>query len=429
MKRLFAVTLVLILAACSETPTALEDTSPPELSAPSFSLIAPTPTDVTYGMLHGTVRFSNAAVVSVSAGTFTGNTATVPPGSSVRVKGNWQIGPVTNTSYCPGCIIQIYLAWIPAAAANGATPYNKGLWSGQTYSPNPNPGASGAFDWTTTAPTVPGVYHIGRGQSLDYQYNWWVQGGTGWPTAGPTSPADAASFMITVPDPTAPEVAATVTGTLGDGGWYISDVDVSWTVADPESGIDSSSGCDAVTVDSDTNGITFTCTADSFGGTTTESVTIMRDATAPEVSFSGNAGSYDVSDDVAITCSATDATSGIATDDCADISGPAWGFSLGTTTFSATAMDNAGHSDSASGSFEVSVSFAGVCAMVTGFVENRGVANSMCAKLRGAEKAKNANTRDNHLNAFMNEVAAQTGKKLTAAQAAALMALATALQS
>ena len=192
----------------------------------------------------------------------------------------------------------------------------------------------------------------GRGQSLDYQYNWWVQGGTGWPTAGPTSPADAASFMITVPDPTAPEVA-----------------------------------------------------------------------------YSGNAGSYDVSDDVAITCSATDATSGIATDDCADISGPAWGFSLGTNTFSATAMDNAGHSGSASGSFEVTVSFEGICAMVTGFVENRGVSNSMCAKLRGAEKAKNPNTRDNHLNAFMNEVAAQTGKKLTAAQAAALMALAAALQS
>jgi hypothetical protein len=198
VKRILALSLLVVVAACGESPTQVSDSAADGIFAPSFSLNANDYTnDVTYGMLHGTVRFWNTAVQSVSDGSFDGNTAVVEPGASVTMTGNWQIGPVTNTSYCPGCIIQIYVAWVPDAAANGATPYNKGLWSGQTYNTNPNPGASGSFSWTTQAPTVPGLYYVGRGQTLHYSFQPYAQGGFGHPTGG--DPAEeAASFVIQV---------------------------------------------------------------------------------------------------------------------------------------------------------------------------------------------------------------------------------------
>jgi len=83
-------------------------------------------------------------------------------------------------------------------------------------------------------------------------------------------------------DSTPPAITPTITGTLGGDGWYTSDVTVAWSVADPETEF-TTAGCDTQTVSSDTSGTTFTCSATSTGGTSTESVTIMRDTTAPVV--------------------------------------------------------------------------------------------------------------------------------------------------
>ena len=87
-------------------------------------------------------------------------------------------------------------------------------------------------------------------------------------------------------DTTPPLIVAQVVGTAGDNGWYRSDVAVTWQVSDPESGITSSSGCGTSTVANDTNGVTFTCTATSAGGTASRSVTIKRDASAPLIAGS-----------------------------------------------------------------------------------------------------------------------------------------------
>jgi hypothetical protein len=83
-------------------------------------------------------------------------------------------------------------------------------------------------------------------------------------------------------DSTPPVITPTVTGTQS-GGWFTSNVTVSWAVADPESSF-TTSGCATETVTSDTNGTTFTCSATSDGGTSTESVTIKRDTTGPSIS-------------------------------------------------------------------------------------------------------------------------------------------------
>jgi hypothetical protein len=98
-------------------------------------------------------------------------------------------------------------------------------------------------------------------------------------TAAPPTPADD----------TPPDITPNVQGTLGNNGWYTSNVSVSWTVTDGESTITSKTGCDPTTISQDNgpNGQMLTCTATSAGGTDRKSVTIKRDATAPVITDGG----------------------------------------------------------------------------------------------------------------------------------------------
>jgi hypothetical protein len=68
-------------------------------------------------------------------------------------------------------------------------------------------------------------------------------------------------------------------------------VGVDWSVSDAESAISSQSGCGDLSVTSDQQETTYTCTATSAGGTSTESVTIKRDATPPETTISPDSSS------------------------------------------------------------------------------------------------------------------------------------------
>ncbi|HEY9375851.1 MAG TPA: hypothetical protein VIQ02_01985, partial [Jiangellaceae bacterium] len=53
-------------------------------------------------------------------------------------------------------------------------------------------------------------------------------------------------------DPTPPVVTPLLTGTLGNNGWYVSNVTLNWRVEDPESIILETQGCDARTLVNDT---------------------------------------------------------------------------------------------------------------------------------------------------------------------------------
>lgn len=97
---------------------------------------------------------------------------------------------------------------------------------------------------------------------------------------------DHVSLVLVNVDTTPPVITPIVSGTLGNNGWYTSNVTVSWDVTDPQSAITSTSGCGTSTVVTDTAGTTFACTATSAGGTASVSVTIQRDTTAPTVACS-----------------------------------------------------------------------------------------------------------------------------------------------
>jgi sugar lactone lactonase YvrE len=116
-------------------------------------------------------------------------------------------------------------------------------------------------------------------------------------------------------DATPPVVEPQVSGSFGENGWHRSDVNIEWSVTDPDSTIATTSGCAASTVYWDTSGVTFSCSATSLGGTTTRTVTIRRDATPPVVEFGTmvppRAGGW-ATTDVSVPFTVNDATSGVA---------------------------------------------------------------------------------------------------------------------
>ncbi|MFN4336812.1 MAG: PxKF domain-containing protein [Candidatus Nitrosocaldus sp.] len=145
-----------------------------------------------------------------------------------------------------------------------------------------------------------------------------------------------------------------IDGILGNNDWYISDVTVTWEVSDPESGIASTSGCDTTTIDSDTTGVTLTCTAINGADLSSSvSVTIKRDATPPTVSIEGisDGAQFDFGDPLpSVSPACNDNLSGIASCTITPSPPPT---SVGSYTITATAGDNAGNTASTSTTYTI----------------------------------------------------------------------------
>ena len=170
--------------------------------------------------------------------------------------------------------------------------------------------------------------------------------------------------------------------------------------------------------------------SDIAGNTTTASSSpaVKIDRTPPTVRYTGNSGTYTIDQTVSITCSASDALSGIASSTCANATGSAWSFGPGTTTLSATATDLAGNTGTGSTSFTVVVTSASLDSLIRLFcgTDTNG-ANGLITKADDIAAATTPSAKANALNAFDNQVDAKTGNALTAAQPATLKQLAAAL--
>jgi Bacterial Ig domain/HYR domain len=140
-------------------------------------------------------------------------------------------------------------------------------------------------------------------------------------------------------DDSAPVINAEVSGPLGANGWYVGDVTVHWTVTDPESAVSSSDGCTTTIITSDTPGQTLSCTATSLGGTATQSTTIRRDATLPEITCPSAISAVDGESVDLGTPTVSDNLTGtpVVTNDAPST------FPIGTTTVTWTATDDAGN--------------------------------------------------------------------------------------
>jgi hypothetical protein len=173
----------------------------------------------------------------------------------------------------------------------------------------------------------------------------------------------SAAYSIEVAGPvddTPPSITPDVTGISGDNGWYTSNVGVSWTLVDAESGITSTTGCAPATIDGDTAGATFTCTATSDGGTATGSITIKRDATPPVLVPVVSPNPVLLGGNASASSGAGDAMSGVASQACAPVSTS----TVGARTTSCTAVDRAGNAASQSAAYTVVYGFQGFFAPV-----------------------------------------------------------------
>jgi Ca2+-binding RTX toxin-like protein len=107
-----------------------------------------------------------------------------------------------------------------------------------------------------------------------------------------------------------PVITPKVKGTAGSNGWYVSDVSVTWDVADAESPVDSKTGCDAQVFATDTSSTTVTCRAASVGGPASSSVVVKRDTTAPTVTCDAPVPTFSLGDAGVVKATVADGTSG-----------------------------------------------------------------------------------------------------------------------
>ena len=217
-------------------------------------------------------------------------------------------------------------------------------------------------------------------------------------------------------DATAPVVSGSQLGLVVNG-WHVGDVIVSFEVTDGTSGIaTTSAACAGVTITSDTPGVTYTCSVtDNAGNSASDDESLKRDATPPVVALVGNAGTYTVDQTINITCTASDALSGLRGPCTGGLTGPAYNY-IGVNQVHAGATDNAGNSFGVQGTFTVTLTSGSLCNLVRQWVSQKGVANSMCQQL--ANEAYGA---------FRNHVSAQSGKFVSDAHAAILIELSRAL--
>jgi hypothetical protein len=185
--------------------------------------------------------------------------------------------------------------------------------------------------------------------------------------------------------------------------------------------------------------ITWTATdASGNESTATQQITVV-DTAKPVLTLPGNI-TVDATNPggaiVSYVASATDTVSGAVAVMCSQPSGSM--FAIGTTIVACAATDAAGNT--ASGSFTVLVQAAAaqvaqLIVAVQNFNLQQGISNSLDAKLQNVLNALSGATNGdsaavcNRLGAFINETQAQSGKKLTVAQANQLIASAQQIQA
>lgn len=250
-------------------------------------------------------------------------------------------------------------------------------------------------------------------------------------------------------DTRGPATAATQSPAPNSAGWNASSVAVSLAAADADgSGVrevryrvgaaaEQVVPGAAAAVELESEGIhTLEYRAVDLAGNTepARSLVVRIDRTAPSLGLTGG-GSYTVDQAVEVRCTAADALSGLEVDPCTQplLSEPAWNLPLGTTPLGLTVSDRAGNAASAQAEVSVRVTHGSLCTLSQQFLQGAapGLSNSLCAKLEAARSSLergNVKAANNQLSAYQNQVAAQSGKALSTAQAATLSRLARALE-
>jgi hypothetical protein len=210
---------------------------------------------------------------------------------------------------------------LAAAGGNGSTVPTGGSLSAATVTvlrpstwptdgaacPSPTPVTAAArVSLQVGAPTATGTYQ--------YKARWTASDTDAMGGAGDAQVTINVTVAPAAPtDSTPPVITKVVTGTAGSNGWYTSDVNVTWSVTDPESAVVIDSGCGVQNFVNETAGASSSCQAHSAGGSATASVALKIDKTGPTATLSpsgtlGQNGWYTSS--VTLSATGQDAVSG-----------------------------------------------------------------------------------------------------------------------
>lgn len=235
-------------------------------------------------------------------------------------------------------------------------------------------------------------------------------------------------------DKTAPTLVAT-RNSANSFGWNNSDVVVGYTCTDAVSGVASCPAAVKITTQGLAAPVVGVVT-DRAGNTTTSTTSgIKIDLTAPTIAYSG-ATSYDVDDVVSITCSASDALSGIASTTCANVAGPAYLFAAGSHSLSATATDKAGNDAAESFAFTITPTVGGLQTLACSFLGTGKKYEQFCKKLTrdlddavAYAAAGDIKHRDLAIRKFLGTASKEVGKLITTQQMLVLTQVADAITS
>lgn len=346
----------------------------------------------------------DSSVVKVQTGTGTNNTWTCPTPVSVVVI------PIKNVSAAP---VTVAVADGNGSSLSGAS---------RSYSRTSVALAAGATDTISVTVTADdGARPTGKltvnfsvaGLRANTGDDWHIHMKCPEPDGG-TGTADV----------TAPTLTWTFDGVEGSAGWYVTGGSLIVTCNDGGADYAGTGGGELLA--DGTYEMVLTCTDDA-GNTATENVTIEVDSIVPTVTWTGSNRTYDVDETVLVSCTAADSGSGIATHDCGvEAAGVAYTLGLGSHDLSASATDVAGNHTQSSTTYSVVPTAEGTCRLIPQLVTNQGVANSLCVKIRNSQAAATrgqAKTELNVLDAFDQEVRAQTNKKIVPGGDAVLLAI------
>jgi hypothetical protein len=239
--------------------------------------------------------------------------------------------------------------------------------------------------------------------------------------------AEAPQSLTVALDQTPPTITAERTE-ANEWGWNNGPVTVTFACADAESGI---AACtEPVTVWEEGAGQSVTGTAVDHAGNQA-SLTVGEihiDLTAPDLAMEG-ARVYGVDEEILVTCTASDGLSGLAEEPCAAplASGTGAAYGVGEHSVTVTAVDKAGNTVSATAEFSVAVTYESLIALTERWGDDEGLLHALVVKLEAAQEAEergNTKARDGALEAFVNQLEAQSGKKVAPERAAVLVALA-----
>jgi uncharacterized delta-60 repeat protein len=122
-------------------------------------------------------------------------------------------------------------------------------------------------------------------------------------------------YLTTPSDTAAPTDTPVVSGTLGNNGWYTSDVSVAWNWTDVDSGVDPANCAQTVASSVEGSAVVVTSSChDLAGNAASDSRTFQIDKTSPTVAVTNvtDGAQYVLGAVPAAGCSTTDGTSGVA---------------------------------------------------------------------------------------------------------------------